>query len=88
MNYFNNLKNGFIEDTHDSYFRSASRTVKNVSAFGNVIAFNTDISKNTLLDNLSDEFKECPRKINYIWLVIYNHYLFHISSSHHFNLLL
>lgn len=52
------IKHGFIEDTHDSYFRSASRTDKNVSAFGNVIAFNTNIPKNTLLNNLSDEFKD------------------------------
>jgi tRNA pseudouridine38-40 synthase len=52
------IKHGFIEDTHDSFFRSASRTDKNVSAFGNVIAFNTDIPKKTILDILSDELKD------------------------------
>lgn len=52
------IKHGFIEDTYDSFFRSASRTDKSVSAFGNVIAFNTSISKKTILYNLSDEFKD------------------------------
>jgi tRNA pseudouridine38-40 synthase len=52
------IKNGIIEDTHDSFFRSASRTDKNVSAFGNVIAFNTNITNKTQLFNLSEEFKD------------------------------
>lgn len=52
------IKNGFIEDTKDSFFRSASRTDKHVSAFGNVVAFNTNASKKNILKNLSDEFED------------------------------
>jgi tRNA pseudouridine38-40 synthase len=52
------IKNGFIEDTKDSFFRSASRTDKHVSAFGNIVAFNTDSSKKNILKNLSDEFED------------------------------
>jgi len=52
------IKNGFIEDTKDSLFRSASRTDKHVSAFGNVVAFNTDASKKNILKSLSDEFED------------------------------
>ena len=39
------VENGFIKDPKESHFRSASRTDKGVSALGNVIAFNTDSSK-------------------------------------------
>jgi tRNA pseudouridine38-40 synthase len=38
------VKHGFIDDAKASLFRSASRTDKNVSALGNVVAFNTDVS--------------------------------------------
>jgi tRNA pseudouridine38-40 synthase len=50
------VKYGFIEDTKESFFRSASRTDKNVSALGNVVAFNTDSSKKRILDDLFNEF--------------------------------
>jgi len=49
------VKNGIIEDTKDSYFRSASRTDKHVSALANVVSFNTDISKKNILQILSNE---------------------------------
>ena len=52
------IKNGFIEDTKDSFFRSASRTDKYVSAFGNVVAFNTTSSKKNILSDLSNEFED------------------------------
>lgn len=52
------IKYGFIEDTKDSIFRVASRTDKKVSAFGNVIAFNTNDSKKNILQKLSDEFED------------------------------
>jgi len=50
------VKYGFIEDTKESFFRSASRADKDVSALGNVVAFNTDSSKKHLLQILSNEF--------------------------------
>jgi tRNA pseudouridine38-40 synthase len=50
------VKYGFIEDTKESFFRSASRTDKDVSALGNVVAFNTDSSKKRILDDLFNEF--------------------------------
>lgn len=49
------VKHGFIEDTMDSFFRSASRTDKAVSALSNVIAFNTDVIKKRILKELSHE---------------------------------
>ncbi len=49
------IKNGFIEDTEKSFFRSASRTDKNVSALGNVVTFNTIASKKSLLPSLYNE---------------------------------
>jgi len=52
------IKHGFIEDTKDSVLRSASRTDKHVSAFGNVISFNTSDSKRAILHKLSDEFED------------------------------
>lgn len=52
------IKHGFIEDTKDSVLRSASRTDKHVSAFGNVIVFNTSSSKRSILQKLSDEFED------------------------------
>lgn len=50
------IKYGFIKDTEESCFRSASRTDKDVSALGNVVAFNTNTSKKRILQELSDDF--------------------------------
>ncbi len=52
------FKHGFIENTKESYFRSASRTDKGVSALGNVIAFNTKSSKNIIIKELNDELTD------------------------------
>ena len=52
------MKHGFIEDTNESRFRSASRTDKGVSALCNVIAFDTDASKKRILQVLSNEFTD------------------------------
>jgi len=52
------IKHGFIEDTKDSFLRSASRTDKYVSAFGNVVAFNTNSSKKTILQSLAEDFED------------------------------
>lgn len=49
------VKYGFIEDTKESFFRSASRTDKDVSALSNVVAFNTETSKKRILKDLSNE---------------------------------
>jgi len=79
------IKHGFIEDTKESYFRSASRTDKGVSALGNVIAFNTKSSKKSIINELNDELIDmlfysitdvepdfCPR---YAKCRIYRYYL-------------
>jgi len=50
------VKHGIIQDTKESSFMSASRTDKGVSALGNVVAFNTDISKIIILQTLVDDF--------------------------------
>ena len=52
------IKQGFIEDTKESYFRFASRTDKGVSALGNVIAFNTKASKRSIIKELNDELTD------------------------------
>lgn len=52
------IKNGIIKDAKNSMFKSASRTDKGVSALGNVISFNTNYSKSTILEDLSDEFTD------------------------------
>lgn len=52
------IKHGFVEDTEQSYFRSASKTDKGVSALGNVVAFDTDSSKTRILQALSDDFTD------------------------------
>jgi len=52
------IKHGFIGDTVESHFRSASRTDKGVSALCNIIAFDTDISKKRILQILSNEFTD------------------------------
>ena len=51
----NLIKHGFIEDTQDSFFRSASRTDKGVSALCNVVAFNTSFTAKKALDKLTRE---------------------------------
>ena len=50
------IRHGFIENTKESFFRSASRTDKGVSAICNVIVFNTDASKKRILQDLSSKF--------------------------------
>ncbi|KYK20027.1 hypothetical protein AYK24_04440 [Thermoplasmatales archaeon SG8-52-4] len=46
------VKHGFIKDTNESRFRSASRTDKGVSALSNVVAFYTNASKKSILTSL------------------------------------
>ena len=43
----------FITSPTNNHFRYASRTDKGVSAFGNVIAFNTDKNVNNLFDEIN-----------------------------------
>ena len=52
------VKYGFIEDTKESVFRSASRTDKGVSALSNIIVFNTDSSKKQILNFLCNDLSE------------------------------
>ncbi len=52
------IKHGLIKDTKKSYFRSASRTDKGVSATCNVISFTTDSFDMKHLRELSDEFSD------------------------------
>ena len=54
------MKYGIIHDTEESRFRSASRTDKGVSALCNVIASNTDFTKNRILTDkcISVKLKE------------------------------
>jgi tRNA pseudouridine38-40 synthase len=79
------IKHGLIEDTVESFFRSASRTDRGVSALGNVVAFNTDTSKKRILEIFADEPTEIiiygieevesdfnPRYAKYRW---YRYYL-------------
>ena len=47
------VENGFIKDSKESHFRPASRTDKGVSALGNVIAFNTDSSKESVFQKFT-----------------------------------
>ena len=47
-------KEDLIEDAKRSFFRSASRTDKDVSSLGNVVSFNSDFNKNQILSSLSD----------------------------------
>jgi tRNA pseudouridine38-40 synthase len=49
------IKNGFIEDTAESNFKSASRTDKGVSALGNVVSFITDYPPRKILKQLNEE---------------------------------
>jgi len=48
------ITHGFIDDAKTSCFRSASRTDKGVSAFGNVVAVNTDVSKEQMIQELQE----------------------------------
>jgi len=54
----NLTQQGFIEDATKSCFRSASRTDRGVSALGNVVAFNTDSSKEHIFQTLTCEVNE------------------------------
>ena len=47
------VKNGIIEDTKESIFRSASRTDKGVSALGNVLSFKTDKDITHIFEDLN-----------------------------------
>ena len=47
------VKNGFIKDPKQSHFRSASRTDKGVSALGNVVAFDTELQIDDILQKLN-----------------------------------
>jgi len=51
-------KNNLIKNIKESYFRVASRTDKGVSAFGNVIAINSNKSKNEIIKSFSDNNSE------------------------------
>ncbi len=52
------IKHGFIEDTKESRFLSASRTDKKVSALCNLVAFNTSFTSKKILDDLILESDE------------------------------
>ena len=54
----NLMKLGFIKNIEESFFRSASRTDKGVSAICNVFAFNTDVFIKNRLQVLSNKFKD------------------------------
>ena len=54
----NLMQHGFIEDAKKSCFRSASRTDKGVSALGNVVAFNTDSSKEHIFQTLKSKLND------------------------------
>lgn len=49
------IKHGFMEDTKESRFLSASRTDKGVSALCNVVAFNSNYEPKQILDSLKKE---------------------------------
>lgn len=82
------IKHGFIEDTQDSNFQSASRTDKDVSALCNVIAFNTNASKKRILQELSEEFtsiipygaKEVESNFNPRY-VHFRHYRYYLKKA-------
>lgn len=52
------IKYGFIEDTKESRFLSASRTDKGVSALCNVVSFNSTYGPKQILDRLKEETGE------------------------------
>jgi tRNA pseudouridine38-40 synthase len=49
------VKQGYFSNPKDALFRSASRTDKGVSAFGNVISFNTEKKLNFLLADCNEQ---------------------------------
>ena len=51
------IKTSYIENPKDAVFRSASRTDKGVSSFGNVVAFNTE-------KNIKNLLKECNEELD------------------------
>ncbi|KAA0003756.1 MAG: tRNA pseudouridine(38-40) synthase TruA [Thermoplasmata archaeon] len=57
-------KAGAIENVKDAQLHVASRTDKGVSAWGNVIAFNTSMKKDSLINALSHIFDN-------IWIIAY-----------------
>ncbi len=52
------IRNGLIDDVINSQFRYASRTDKGVSALGNVAAFNTDCTKNIIIEELNEDLTD------------------------------
>lgn len=52
------IRHSFVEDIRESFFRSASRTDKGVSALSNVIAFNTDSSKERVFQKLKNDLND------------------------------
>ena len=52
------IQNNIIKDDKQSKFRSASRTDKGASALGNVIAFNTALTKNKVFKKLKNNNKD------------------------------
>ena len=48
------IKNKFINNPKNSVFRSASRTDKGVSSFGNTVAFNTEKDISHLIEECND----------------------------------
>lgn len=52
------IKHGFIDDTKESRFLSASRTDKGVSALCNVVAFNSNYNSKQILDYFKKESGE------------------------------
>ena len=52
------IQHGFITDTKQSHFQSASRTDKGVSALGNVVAFNADCNKNIVIEELNEDLTD------------------------------
>lgn len=54
----NLIKNGIFEDTKEANFRSASRTDKDVSSLGNVVAFNSELTKNEIFNNIKNSSDE------------------------------
>ena len=59
------IKEGFIEDTSKSNFRYASRTDKGVTAISNVIAFDTDSSKDRIIHLLNDDLDDIENSREY-----------------------
>ena len=52
------IERRIFDDAKTSYFRTASRTDRGVSALGNVCSFDTDCSKKTILSLLTKSFSD------------------------------